>query len=158
MEVVGKKISITSFFYMNIDKNYFIKVCEESQTMSEAAKTLNIHFNTLKTWAKRFNCYFPNRGGRGLNKRNKQDTLSQVLSGKLPNYQTYKLKQLLLKNGLKENKCECCGISEWNGKSINMELHHKDGNRFNHKLENLIMLCPNCHSQTDNFRAKNITK
>jgi len=36
-----------------------------------------------------------------------------------------------------------------------MELHHVDGDRTNHLLENLEMICPNCHSQTDNYRAKN---
>ena len=36
-------------------------------------------------------------------------------------------------------------ITEWNGKPIQMELHHIDGNRTNHKLSNLMMLCPNCH-------------
>ena len=45
---------------------------------------------------------------------------------------------------------------EWNDKKINMELDHIDGNRTNHKLKNLRMLCPNCHSQTDTYRAKNI--
>ena len=37
---------------------------------------------------------------------------------------------------------------------IKLQIHHKDGNRFNHSLENLIILCPNCHSQTENFRFK----
>ena len=48
--------------------------------------------------------------------------------------------------------CECCGISSWNGKEIVFQLHHMDGNHKNNKLENLILLCPNCHSQTENYR------
>ena len=48
-------------------------------------------------------------------------------------------------------KCECCGIETWNEKTIVFQLHHKDGNNKNNKIENLILLCPNCHSQTDNF-------
>ncbi|MEM1121082.1 MAG: HNH endonuclease signature motif containing protein, partial [Bacteroidota bacterium] len=67
----------------------------------------------------------------------------------------YKLKQRLLEEGVKVNICEKCGIKDWNGESINMELHHIDGDRTNHKLENLEMICPNCHSQTANYRAKN---
>ena len=39
---------------------------------------------------------------------------------------------------------------------LNMELHHIDGNKYNNSLDNLILLCPNCHAQTDNYRAKNI--
>lgn len=53
------------------------------------------------------------------------------------------------------NKCSRCGLTSWNGEVLNMELHHIDGNKFNHRLENLEMLCPNCHAQTDNYRAKN---
>lgn len=50
--------------------------------------------------------------------------------------------------------CECCGIKTWNNKDIVFQLHHKDGNPKNHRIENLILLCPNCHSQTDNFSNK----
>lgn len=64
---------------------------------------------------------------------------------------TSKLKLKLLKEGLKENKCECCGITEWNGKPLVMQLHHIDGNNSNNSLDNLQMLCPNCHSQTENY-------
>ena len=51
--------------------------------------------------------------------------------------------------------CEYCGLSEWLGNSINLELHHKDGNRSNNELDNLELLCPNCHSYTDNYGSKN---
>ena len=50
--------------------------------------------------------------------------LQDILDGKYPNYQTYKLKNRLFKAGLKENKCEICGISEWLGQSIKCELHY----------------------------------
>lgn len=50
--------------------------------------------------------------------------------------------------------CECCGIKEWNNKEIMFQLHHKDGNPKNNVLENIILLCPNCHSQTDNYSNK----
>lgn len=66
-----------------------------------------------------------------------------------------KIKQRLILYGVKENKCECCGITEWNGKPIKMELHHINGIHTDNRLENLILLCPNCHSQTHNFRGKN---
>lgn len=68
------------------------------------------------------------------------------------------LKRYLIKLGMKEKLCENCGISEWQGKKLNLELHHKDGNRNNNKVENLQLLCPNCHSLTKNFRGRNIKK
>lgn len=49
-------------------------------------------------------------------------------------------------------KCSCCGIEEWNGKPINLEVNHIDGSAYNNVIENLELLCPNCHSQTDTFR------
>lgn len=64
---------------------------------------------------------------------------------------TSKLKLKLLKESLKENRCECCGITKWNGKPLVMQLHHIDGNNKNNSLDNLQMLCPNCHSQTENY-------
>lgn len=67
-----------------------------------------------------------------------------------------RLRERLLKEELKEYKCERCGISEWNGQPIVLQVHHKDGNRYNNKLTNLVLLCPNCHSQTDTFAGKNV--
>ena len=62
-----------------------------------------------------------------------------------------KVKTRLLKNEIKEYKCECCGITEWNGKDIILELHHINGNHRDNRIENLQLLCPNCHSQTHNY-------
>jgi Zn finger protein HypA/HybF involved in hydrogenase expression len=55
-----------------------------------------------------------------------------------------------------ENCCELCNTSKWLDNPITLEVHHIDGNNKNNELTNLQILCPNCHSQTDNFRAKNI--
>lgn len=70
------------------------------------------------------------------------------------NVPSWKLLKKLLKEGYKENRCEVCGITEWNGKPITLQLHHIDGDYLNNSLENLQVICPNCHSQTDNFRGK----
>ena len=58
----------------------------------------------------------------------------------------------------RERKCQVCGISEWNGKSIVLEIDHIDGNYENNKPENLRFICPNCHSQTDTYKSRNMGK
>ena len=81
--------------------------------------------------------------------------LQEILAGKHPTYQTAKLKKLLLQHGLKENKCEKCGITEWCGEPIVIQLDHVNGRSDDHRLENLRMLCPNCHSQTETYGGRN---
>jgi hypothetical protein len=69
--------------------------------------------------------------------------------------QSFKLKSRLIAEGLKQHKCECCGITEWNGQPAPIELDHINGNHHDNRLENLRILCPNCHAQTDTYRGKN---
>lgn len=53
-------------------------------------------------------------------------------------------------------KCECCGLSEWMGKPIPIELEHTDGDRANNTKENLKLLCLNCHGQTPTWKQGNL--
>lgn len=59
---------------------------------------------------------------------------------------------------LRSHKCEKCGLTEWQDQKIPLEVHHKDGNHLNNEMENLELLCPNCHAQTENYRSKNRRK
>ena len=52
-------------------------------------------------------------------------------------------------------KCSCCGISSWNNLPISLEVDHKNGNPYDDSSTNLRLICPNCHSQTPTFKAKN---
>ena len=136
----------------------FINICNESVSMADAAVKAKMHFNTFKRRAVKLECYKPNQGGQGHRKpwmEQRAIPLKEILDGEHPHFQTYKLKKRLYDVGLKSNKCEECGVSEWNGKPIQCELDHINGDSRDHRLDNLRILCPNCHSQTDTFRAKN---
>ncbi len=66
---------------------------------------------------------------------------------------TWRLKNRLIEEGVKEQRCERCGTIEWMGEPVPLELHHLDGDRTNNTLSNIELLCPNCHAQTDNYRG-----
>lgn len=68
------------------------------------------------------------------------------------------LKERLLKEGLLEDKCSRCGIIDWNDEPISLQIHHKNGKGKDNRLENLCILCPNCHSQTETFAGRNSRK
>ncbi len=65
------------------------------------------------------------------------------------------LKRRLLAEGLKADRCEECGLSSWRGKPLPLALHHVNGDGDDNRLENLQLLCGNCHSQTPNFSGRN---
>ena len=65
------------------------------------------------------------------------------------------LRRALIESG-REYKCECCGqLPIWNGKSLVLQIDHKSGLRNDNRSDNLRFICPNCHTQTDNFCGKN---
>ena len=55
---------------------------------------------------------------------------------------------------LRGHKCEQCHLTQWNNQPIPLEIHHIDGNHLNNNLDNLQLLCPNCHALTDNYCGK----
>ena len=65
------------------------------------------------------------------------------------------VKRTLLRAGILQNRCDECGIVEWRGRPIAIQIDHRNGIHDDHRLENLRMLCPNCHSQTETFAARN---
>ena len=68
------------------------------------------------------------------------------------------LKKRLFNAKLKEYKCERCGRTEWEGVPIPLELHHKNGDHYDNRFDNLEILCPNCHALSDNYRGSNQTR
>ena len=57
-----------------------------------------------------------------------------------------------------DGKCLHCGLNEWLGRSMPLEMDHIDGNRSNNKRENLRLLCPNCHALTPTYKGRNVDR
>lgn len=67
-----------------------------------------------------------------------------------------RFKRRLIDEGLLKNECYECGLKDnWNNKPIVLHLDHINGDHFDHRIENLRLLCPNCHSQTPTYCSKN---
>ena len=144
------------YFLLNIDK--VKRMIEDNRPKIEIAKELSIKWETLNSYLVKYHIdYKGNQHRLGLEKNRNKTPLDKVLNNEVV-YSTSELKKRLIEEGIKENKCECCGITEWNGRPIKFELHHVDGNHYNNTLDNLQMLCPNCHSQTDTFRKSSIRR
>ena len=69
-----------------------------------------------------------------------------------------KLKNRLIEEGIKEYKCERCKNTEWEGMPIPLQIHHMNGVHNDNRLENIQLLCPNCHSLTDTYAGKNANR
>ena len=127
-------------------KNEIIEWISENKTKAFMCKQLKCKQGTLNLYLEKMGIdYAGNQGGIGINK-----TYSHYKTAKEYADSAYvkssKLKDKLIKEGLKEDKCEICGISTWQGIKIVLELHHKNGNHYDNDLNNLQVLCPNCHS------------
>jgi len=138
----------------------FIELIKNSSSTADVLRSLEYSTNG-NSWAYRIiaermsklNITFGKKLKLNSNGIVEKLSLEKVLT-KDSNYNRTKLKDRLIQEGLKEYKCEICGISEWLGHPISLQLHHLNGINNDNRLSNLQLLCPNCHSQTDNFGTK----
>jgi len=98
--------------------------------------------------------------GRGWNKGMKMPYLPKVPLKEIlvanSDYQSYKLKARLVREGLRKARCEKCGWAEKSPDGrIPLELDHINGDSRDNQLENLRILCPNCHSLESTHRGRN---
>lgn len=71
-------------------------------------------------------------------------------------YASARLRRRLVEAGILQRRCDRCGLDVWLDEPIPLELDHVDGDRRNNELENLRLLCPNCHALTPTYRGRNI--
>ena len=139
-------------------KEDILQWVSEKRSKAYMARELGCNPKTINPLLERLGIqYDGNQGSKGYSKSHDCMSLKEYLE-KSQDIQSNKVRKKLLNEGLKEHKCECCGLTVWLNKPIPLELHHKDGNRYNNVLENFELLCPNCHAFTDSYRGKNVTK
>jgi hypothetical protein len=96
------------------------------------------------------------RGKEGYNRHTKESFIEKVLCENGLKWRGSAIKKKLIEFEIKENVCEICEqSSEWNGIPLTLQLDHINGNHFDNRLENLRIVCPNCHTQTQTFGSKN---
>jgi len=135
----------------DLTKEMILDAYQHSKGMGGAAKYLKVDWRTFRTAAEIHGVYSPSKDGRGrANKR----TLESIFAGNHPEYPTSHLRLRMIEEGVIEKKCGECGITEWLGQPLSFELDHLDGDNSNHRRENLMLKCPNCHSQTPTYRNK----
>lgn len=129
----------------------------ENRSKAEISKLLKCRAGTLQNALIKMGIdYSGNKGLKGRKNDGKYLTAEQYAK---KNYvSSHRLKIKLIRDGIKEHRCEICGGTEWMGKLIPIELDHIDGNHHNNALSNLRIICPNCHSQTDTNSGKNVGK
>ena len=128
-----------------------IQMIRDNKPLREIAKFLEVKVHTLKRWLIDSGItYNGNQGSRGI-PHIKQRISVYAYLGTNKSIESKTLKKKLIQEGLKERRCECCGNDLWIGVPIPLELHHKDGNHYNNALDNLEILCSNCHSIKHNY-------
>ena len=115
------------------DKGHTYAECREKFGFSAGSWSKRVRLGTIVTRSKRF-------------------TLQRILTQSISRAS---IKRRLMEAGILKNKCDECGIMDWHGKPLSIQLHHSNGIRNDHRFENLRMLCPNCHSQTSTFGTRN---
>lgn len=142
-------------YYMKLTDEKIIEICTNSLSMIKAAEVLQMSFNSLKRKAIELNCYKTNQGwSKGkilLSDEKIKEVFRENSKYNATNYRGY-LETIL------DKKCSKCKLENWCQDDITLEIDHINGVGNDNRIENLRFLCPNCHSQTETFRGRNIKK
>ena len=142
-----------------------IKAVEKSKSIANVLRLVGLkakggNYRTMKKFILDNNIDTTHFTGQGHNVGENYKRLTEIIpieyylvDGLM--YSSYNLKQRLINEGIKQHRCENCNLDSWLDKKIPLELHHIDGNHFNNKLDNIQILCPNCHANTPNYRGNN---
>ena len=129
-------------------KDLILQWVAEELPKCEIAKRLKCKQETLNAYLVKLDIdYVGQQNKKGQHKgSNKYKDSSYYTKPGGKSIKSSLLRAKLIRDGIKEDKCEKCGAVYWLGKKLPLELHHKDGDHFNNELDNLEILCPNCHA------------
>lgn len=138
-------------------KEEILQWISENKSKAFICRELKCKPETLNSYLEKMGIHY---AGNQSHKGEKMNTSYKKAEDyiKNENVKSHILKQKLIREGLKEEKCEICGVSEWQGVKLPLELHHKDCDHFNNNFNNLMILCPNCHSIQEGNSGANVGK
>lgn len=132
-----------------------IEMCESASSMSEAARELGISLSILSKRAKKLNCYKTNQSWNKGKSVLDDTEKSSIIFCENSSFNIVKNRRKSILNYF-GNCCSNCKIIDWLDLPLSLEIDHINGINTDNRIENLRTLCPNCHSQTDTFRGRNI--
>lgn len=139
-------------------KEEVLEMISNHRSKSEICRYLQCKQETLNRYLIDWGIsYSGNIGRKGIPHLEQRRNIYHYLNNELF-ITTHNLKIRLLQEGLKKHQCECCKLDKWMDDKIPIELHHMDGNKYNNNLDNLQILCPNCHSKTSNNSGKGVVR
>ena len=139
-------------------KEEILNWISQNQSKAFICRQLKCKPETLESYLKKMNIkYSGNPSGKGTRSSGKYISALDY-SKKEHGVNSHILKNKLIREGIKQNCCEMCGASMWFDRKLPLELHHIDGNHYNNEINNLMILCPNCHSVQDGNAGSNIGK
>lgn len=145
----------------SLSSEEFKEIALKSSTLKEMLDYIGLgyrghSYETLKERLKLEGLELPN--DHTPRKQVVYENIRDVLIENSPYVSTSKLKKRLIKEGILENICSLCGQHPiHNGNPLSLQMDHINGVHNDHRLENLRILCPNCHSQTDTYAGKSAT-
>lgn len=142
--------------YKHTDKEV-LSVVEEAESVTEIMRRLGLNYNgyahaRFTDRLRKLGVDVDNLTGAAWNRGKKigpKRRLDEYLVKDGPFITSSKLRKRLIQEGIKNNQCEECKQNNiWNGLLLVLQLDHRNGNRSDNTIENLRILCPNCHTQT----------
>lgn len=143
----------------------FLDTVKQSESWAEVARRLGLKVGggtqiSLRKLAIRLNADTSHFTGMGWNiglkfQPNPPKPLVEILIEGKRYSNTDHIRKRLIREGLKKAECEICKRKSWRGKPIPLHLDHINGQRSDNRLENLRVICPNCHAQTDTYCGRN---